>query len=465
MEATTTILAELEEFLKKEALTLTQFARHSQLHSGTLSNIVHGHRPIAMQQLDRITQAMGHKEGFFYDLYIDNYIIEGASDWRRIGPMLLRCADLDKLDSIRRIARHIMDNLMYAPLLFDTAEELFRSGRMEAAAAIYEIVAEGERFQHSERLALCQYRLFTISLSDDQDQNLWAANRFEPYVERLDEVDQLDALKELANTYRSLQRWDRVDDFASKMGHKARIQYEMLCRSGRNSARCCKTPNRPLFFYIAYSDLLRGNVCDELGDYEGALGYISGYANLSWVKETGAEVDYWKELFLEWSEANVCLAKLWSGDQVIIERYKAYIDNHKEEQVTGLLNIVKTANKYKLNVDDILKSFNQEIQEDVYGLIEGRYNRKLALDRRANLMYELAFYYLHKGENDKGFDFLLKSIKNFQHINSEKYILESVTLFERFRRVASLKIQDQYQILLLGGVSYEEKVSHTSNCF
>lgn len=465
MEATTTILAELEEFLKKEALTLTQFARHSQLHSGTLSNIVHGHRPIAMQQLDRITQAMGHKEGFFYDLYIDNYIIEGASDWRRIGPMLLRCADLDKLDSIRRIARHIMDNLMYAPLLFDTAEELFRSGRMEAAAAIYEIVAEGERFQHSERLALCQYRLFTISLSDDQDQNLWAANRFEPYVERLDEVDQLDALKELANTYRSLQRWDRVDDFASKMGHKARIQYEMLCRSGRNSARCCKTPNRPLFFYIAYSDLLRGNVCDELGDYEGALGYKYAYADLSWVREQGDEADHWKKLFREWSVANIYITKLLSGDTAVIEQYVAYIDKHRDELVIGLLYILKTANKNQLNIDRTLEFYKEEIEEILNELVKGRYSRNLAMDRQANLMYELSFYYLHKGENDKGFDFLLKSIKNFQHINSEKYILESVTLFERFRRVASQQIQEQYQILLLGGVSYEEKGSRTSNCF
>ncbi|WNS43196.1 transcriptional regulator [Paenibacillus sp. MMS20-IR301] len=465
LEATATILAELEEYLKKNALTLTQFARHSQLHSGTLSNIVHGHRPIAMVQLDRITLAMGHEEGFFYDLYIDNYIIDNSSDWRRIGPALLRCADLNKLDSIRRIARHIMDNLMYAPLLFDTAEELFRNEKLNAAAAIYEIVAEAEKYQHSERLALCQYRLFTISLGDDQDRNLWAASRFEPYVERLDEVDQLDALKELANTYRSLQRWDRVDEFASTMGHKARIQYEMLDRSGRRAADTAKRPSRPLFFYVAYSDLLRGNVCDELGDYEGALGYKYTYADLSWVKEQGEEVDHWIKLFQEWAVANIYITKLLSGDTTVIEKYVSYIDKHQDELVMGLLFILKTANKYNHNIDQTLEHYKLELEEILNELVKGRYSRNLAMDRQATLMYELAFYYLHKGENDKGFDFLLKSLKKFQQINSEKYILESVTLFERFRRVASLEIQEQYQNLLLGGVSYEEKGSRTSNCF
>ncbi|MEK4514001.1 hypothetical protein NSS64_01890 [Paenibacillus sp. FSL H8-0122] len=276
----------------------TQFAKRSQLLSGTLSNILRGHRPVAMQQLDRITQAMGQEEGYFYDLYINDYIIGGSSDWRRIGPLLLRCAELNKLESIERMARHIMDNLMYAPLLFDSAEELFMAGKRDAAAAIYEIVAESERYQHSERLALCQFRLFTIALSDDQNRNLWAANRFEPFVERLDEVDQLDALKELANTYRSLQRWDKVEEYAAKMGHKARIQYDLKVRDEHRASEPVKLPGRPLFFYIAYSDLLRGNVCDELGDYEGALGYIRSYADLGWVREQGDETEHWKSLFM-----------------------------------------------------------------------------------------------------------------------------------------------------------------------
>ena len=77
-------------------------------------------------------------------------------------------------------------------------------------------MAESERFQHSERLALCQYRLFTLGLSDDQDANLQATVYFEPYVDRLDEMYQLDALKELVNLNLSLHRWDKVDAIAQK---------------------------------------------------------------------------------------------------------------------------------------------------------------------------------------------------------------------------------------------------------
>lgn len=97
MEAASTILTELEDYMKREALTISKFAARSGMNSGTLSNVIQGHRPIAMQQLDRITLAMDLPEGHFYDLYVDNYIINGAPDWRRIGPLLQRCAELDKL--------------------------------------------------------------------------------------------------------------------------------------------------------------------------------------------------------------------------------------------------------------------------------------------------------------------------------------------------------------------------------
>lgn len=100
---------------------------------------------------------------------------------------------------------------------------------------LYESVAESEKYQHSERLALCQYRLFTIALGEDRDANLRAAVQFEGFVNRLDEVDQLDALKDLANTYSALRHWDKVMAMAKEMGNKATIQYHAKYDRARKS--------------------------------------------------------------------------------------------------------------------------------------------------------------------------------------------------------------------------------------
>lgn len=165
---------------------------------------------MSMQQLDKIAHCMGLEDGYFYDMYIDEVLFHLTTDWRRLGPFLQRCAELDKLDSLDKAARMAMDNVSYAPMLFELAESFYHSGRNEASMLLYECVAESEKSQHSERLALCQYRIFTLKLSDDQEKNLQAAVQFEPYIDKLDERYQLDAYKNLLNTYSALHRWGKL---------------------------------------------------------------------------------------------------------------------------------------------------------------------------------------------------------------------------------------------------------------
>jgi hypothetical protein len=167
---------------------------------------------MSINQLDLMTEGMGLPEGYFYDLFIENYIIDTPPNMRRIEPFLFRCAELDKLDSIRRVVGAIMDNLLYSPKLFEIAEELLAQGRHKVALLLYEGVAEAERYQHSERLAVCQYRIFKIQIGNDQEKNFQSALQFEPFVKRLDAIDQLDALIDLANVYRSLRKWERAKE-------------------------------------------------------------------------------------------------------------------------------------------------------------------------------------------------------------------------------------------------------------
>lgn len=97
-------------------------------------------------------------------------------------------------------------------------------------------------------MAICQYRLFKIRIGDDQIQNLKAAVEFGPYAERLGELEQLDALKDLANLYRSLGHWDTVFELAQDMGQKARIQYELKHRLERGDSDSNYELSRPFFF-------------------------------------------------------------------------------------------------------------------------------------------------------------------------------------------------------------------------
>jgi transcriptional regulator with XRE-family HTH domain len=449
MNNTTTIRIELEDFIKWKGLNMSQLAKRAGLNSGTVSSILKGNRVMGVDQLDRLTSVLELPKGHFYEQYLQECMVEAVPNWRRIRPFLFQCAELDKLDCIQKIVVLLLDNLTYSPLLFEVAEDFFKEGKRAASALLYESVASSERRQHSERLAFCEYRLFTLRLGDDQARNLQVALQFEIFVDRLDEIDQLDALKDLASTYRSLRRWDKVEEVAREMGYKANIQYQIFQQSKRNEQEHLKRLSRPLFSYLSLSNLLRASVCDARGDYEQALQFTYAYADLSWVTDQSEEAQHWIRLFEEWAKANIYVNKILSGDISVISNYMEYIKLNTDETLPALLNILEAANRYQFNIDNVLKQFEFEILSLVQQQLDfGVYTQQVISDHLVNFLYKIAYYYLSKKSYLNGFKYLLDSLEKSAMINNEPLIVKNVRLFESFRRFASQETQTDYYNLM-----------------
>ncbi|EHB67185.1 MULTISPECIES: helix-turn-helix domain-containing protein [Paenibacillus] len=446
MEKLTTIREQLEEHLRKHGMTINRFADLSGVNSGTLSNILNGNRPISMQQLDRITSGMGLPDGYFYDLYIDECIFHATPDWRRLGPFLLRCAELDKLDCLDRAIRMTMDNVAYAPMLFDMAETLFQEGKNEAAAILYQCVAESEKFQHSERLALCQYRLFMLSLSEDQEANLQAAVSFEPYIDRLDEGYQLDAYVKLINVNLSLNRWNKVKNLAEKMLQQAMVQYRYSKSSKTTTVR--RNRRQPLIFYILYAYLSLENYYNEARDYEKALHFVSLYHDPDWVIEPNAEDTKIIEQFKEWAIANRYLHRLKAGHVEVLSEYVEYISQREDEIFTAICNIMIIANLNRFNVDHILERFKEYLVFKEQRNQISKVSNQVTFSRFARLLTELGIYYLSTQKYNNGIEYILKSLENCIAINSSNGMLRCMGIFEEFRQFATDEAQKHYKKLV-----------------
>ncbi|ASA23790.1 helix-turn-helix domain-containing protein [Paenibacillus donghaensis] len=445
MYAATTIRAELENFIHQEGLNYSQLGKRAGLNPGTVSAIFSGNKVFGVDQLDRMTTVLSLPAGYFYNQYIQECMIEAVPNWRRIRPLIYRCAELDKLDCIRQIVNILLDHLTYAVLLWEVAEDWYSKGiHRQASLLLYESVASTERRQYSERLALCHYRIFTLSISQDQSQNFKAACQFEPFITRLDEVDQLDALKDIANIYRSLKQWDKVQEYAQDMGNKAEIQYHLMRNSKQTIQDLPKKPSRPLFVYIAYSNLLLANVYDVQKDYQKALEYTYAYADLSWVTETDPETQHWVNLFQKWAITNTYINKLRAGDLSVLPDYVQDIEGTTEINAE-LLNIVEVANCYKVDIDHILQRFESYIFTYVQEQSEDIYTQQVIPDASVQLCYQLAKYYLNKNKYTRGFNILGECLIKASLINNESAIINCVGLFEHFEEYATSEIRVNYQ--------------------
>lgn len=433
--------------MKQQDLSVSHLARRLCLNVGTVSYILSGTRKLTIDQLDRITEVLGFSKGHFYTNFIHEYLEDSTPDWRRIRPFLFNCVELNRLDCIREIVNLLLDNLMYSQTLFEVAEELFQAGKYEAAEILYENVADSERKQHSERLAMCQYRLFKIRIGKDQMLNFKNVCQFEPYVDRLDEVFQLEALKDLANVYRSLQQWDNVEKFTREMEKKAKILYFHEPRSENVFQEYQAKLGRPMFVYIAYASLLYACVAEGRGDYELALQYTYEYADLSWVRESDNDTEHWKHLYAEWAQANTYANKIMSGDCSILSDYVNYIETRPDEVYTALLNMLFAANRYHFDLDFVLLQFDSKIKEYAPH-INQLYRTEIMFDYFDSFLYELTLYYLRTSNFANGFTSLLQGLDLSCKINKEQHILKYVGLFEEFRHQAPSEVHLSYNQLI-----------------
>ncbi|MDT0124464.1 transcriptional regulator [Paenibacillus sp. RRE4] len=444
LNSNTTIREHLEIYLKTNHMTLNQFSEISGVNSGTLSGTLNGSRPIGMQQLDRITEGMRLEEGYFYDLYIQECFVHSSPDWRRLRPFLYRCAELDKVKYMEEAVNLIMDNLSYAPLLFELAEQLYHEGRLIAARPLYRCVAESEKMQHSERLALSQYRLFTIGLSKDQMSNLALATQFEFFVDRLDEPYQLDGLNDLINVYASLRRWDKVRIFAEQLKIKAMIQYEF----NKNAKVVEHRSKKQVLFYVLYADLALGEACFFYEEYREGLQFVSSYADASWVTRPKEEEIVVIRQFEEWAEGNRYLYELMSGKTEVIQDYLNYISKKEKEIFPALCAIVSAANRFDINVDLVLNQYESYTTYQEQNSRIGKISEQYTSDQYGALLINLGKYYLMRERYIKGFGAILNGLDFAIRIRNKDGILDCIKEFEKFRSYAVEEVKLQYSQLI-----------------
>jgi transcriptional regulator with XRE-family HTH domain len=456
MEPTTTIRSFIEDYIRKQGYTLQYFADISGVNAGTLSAIIKGTRPIAMAQLDLITQGMKLEEGHFYEIYGAECFVESAPHWRRLEPFLQRCAELDKLECIQRVIQQVTDDRSYISELFEMAEGMLERGQKKAARMLYECVAECEKYQHSERLALCQYRIFTLSLGQDQHENLRAAVHFEPYINRLDEERQLDAIKDLANTYSALQYWDKVFDLGEELEQKTTF----LQSYKKRKSEVQRIAAYPIFAYSAYSNLIRAAACDGRQEYPEALRYTEAYSKLTRIEQPNDEELLFINKFNGWAKVNNYLYRLMMGDYEVIPPYIAFIEKNEAEILPALVKIMEAANKHNMDIDSVLDKFDPYISRygETYGDI-GSYTEQITNGRYLQFLKELTIYQFERHRYTNGFQHLLECLELAEKMKSESIILQCVGLFERHRVRASLEIKNKYKTLIEEVYSNYEKKS------
>ncbi|WP_019636752.1 helix-turn-helix domain-containing protein [Paenibacillus fonticola] len=460
-----TIRSILEKELERKGYSLTSFSNRSGINRGTLSAILNGNppKPIAIRQLDLITEAMELPEGYYYPLYVNECVDSVQPNRRRLKAFLLRCAEIGQTDCIEKVLERIVDDLNNIPMIFDIGEELYEKGLREESRLFYNVVIESEKYQHSERLAISHYRIFRLSLGDDAEANLIAATRFELYLNRLPEGYQMEGFMQLTSVYLTLQKYDQAEIYADELRRLAKTVYANYERAYKQSREFYFGAERELVVYYGQGYLLKGVALQFQRRYEEMKEYIDGYADLSWfvgLNDTGKQE---VEKFKLFAELNMYNLKVLLGDKSIIPEYIDKVKKHPYEILPTLRVIVEAANIHGFFIDELLGQF--DIDTELFNQNGNYYNKVVSKDRYLRLSYQLSVYYFRKKDFKEGIEKTLYALNYAIILNNNNYFMKLVPLFERFRPYATNEQLMEYGSLIKGVLKDAEMDYGISTCY
>lgn len=449
----------IEDELDLQGLTLNDLAQRSGINRGILTKVFTSIPPksLSINQLDLISLTLHKPEGWLYELYTIACFEEGRVHWKRLKAFLLRCVDLNRNEIIHDVLSRLMESTAHIPEIFDVAETLYAADQKKAAIPFYECVCDHEIKQHSERLAISQYKLFRARLGVDLNHNLEAALRYYPFRNRLSDHYMLDGLLQLANVFFTLHRWEEVFKICDEM--KKIVQVHM------NSKK--KEPlhtERHLVVYYAQSFMLKGNALEWMERYEEAVEFIAGYEDLHWfpdLGELGAREIARFQMFARGNRLNLLVLL---GHKDILLDYIDFLNEYLDEWLPGLLTIMTAANRHKMNVDHILPQYQGRIHSIRSGAnLQHTYYQSSSTLRRASLLFfELGVYEFDQHRFGMGIEWILEAFEKSIASNNKELSMQCAAYMEIFRESASAQQLEVY-LEKMKGVIHDAKTHDESS--
>ncbi|WP_172256103.1 DNA-binding protein [Saccharibacillus deserti] len=453
METTMTLRSEIENGIAELGMNFSSFGELSGINRGIFSAILNGSppKPISLNQMETITRAFGKPEGWMFDLYIEECFYDGKPNRRRVEPFLIRCAELGRKDCIREVLSRLLEDLKHVSMIFDIAETLFTAGKVQESLIFYECVVENEKYHHSERLAVSHYRIFRAMIGADNEQNLRAALRFEPFCGKLPDHHRLDGLLQLTTVYYSLERWKIAGHYADELiAFSANVyENENMKRIKYKKYEPLLT-ERPLVKYYGQGYLAKGIMFEAQGEYEQAKLYIEKYADLSWFEILDDQAEKEVEKFKLFAKANRLNLEILMGNTEYLNEYSEFLEKNPQEVLSGLLTIIKSSNQYGFFIDSIILKFSTYLidTDQVFQVKESYYDQATITHTMSNIFYHLAEYYIRKENYVTAIDYSLQSLQVSIKIRNKNIFMKCIPFFEEFRNFSTTAQKQKYEALM-----------------
>ncbi|MCQ4088074.1 helix-turn-helix transcriptional regulator [Saccharibacillus sp. JS10] len=433
MQISNPLRSAIKQNMRKKGYNFSMLSEKSGIPRGSLSLIFVGggsrRSPVSFQHLIKISKVLGLPEDAFFDLYIEECFLGGRPNRSRIEPFLKRCIELGHADCIEKVLQRLNGEARYMPILFKIAEEQNKEETNPVTARLYEYLLIHNSDRYSVEYAICRYRLFLLQLNDDEENNSRVLNAFSPYCDKLPDGLKLEALTIMGGLSFNRIEPDELQKIADQL---IALCHELFGSKDQAPTRTLSSEYalvRPAAVYYSQGYVMKQIALCETGEYQQAEVYSDFYEDLSWLSGSDPEM---KQVIAELSlfaYGNRVGCRLLDGNLDLLPEYARLLEMYPQERIPGLIVLLKTANTYRISIDEYLPKFLMDLQQllDMQGKM---YTKQVGRNRCARMLHQLSIYHFNQGRIEDSLQAALQSWELSNQLNNQRM----------FRLLASLAL-------------------------
>ncbi|KAA9004193.1 hypothetical protein F4V43_12420 [Paenibacillus spiritus] len=281
----------------------------------------------------------------------------------------------------------------------------------------------------------------------------------------LRDIDDLDALTRMLKLTYSYEDWRPMIAIANKLYDEAYRLYSIQLKDYSDTGS--HTYNRPLSYYLGFSQLAKGISLQKQGFYKESRKCIEKYKDLSWIIcSNERDIDIISN-FKSFAEGNEFTLDLLEGKEEVLPVYVKHIRKRKEdvlEVLAGIITLFEAALKNNFDIDWIINEFNSSLEEV----------KVHCHDNIVNIRYFTEYLYLsslYKFRKKNFSDALKSTLEGLEYsvkLKDNTAFKKNVALYEAFREYARVDQEENYRMQLLtileGVLEDEKNISFNDLC-
>lgn len=267
----------------------------------------------------------------------------------------------------------------------------------------------------------------------------------------LGNIDDIDSLTKMLKLAFSNEDWHNMIIIADRLYEESSVLYYYLLQQPSSKS----SHDRPLIYYIGFSQLCKGVAYQKLNQYQKSRECIQKYKDLSWLKAVEEKDRYIVEDFHIFALGNTYTVDLMEGKEEILVDYIQYLKQYPRELIAGMSTIFECAIKSDLSIEWVLDDLSDELRE-----ITGNPNNSTTARYFTEYLCLFSLYKYKQGDYHNAVDKNLEALTASVILEDNIAFKKLTALFETFREFASREQEQLYKLQLktiLEGVLMDEK--------